>query len=31
MLNAHSEEAEFEENEKLQNESSAMEGGVLDD
>ena len=31
MLNAHSEEAEFEENEKLQHESSGMEGGVLDD
>ena len=31
MLNAHSEEAEYEENERLKQESSGMEGGVLDD
>jgi hypothetical protein len=31
MLNAHSEEAEYEENERLKQETSGMEGGVLDD
>jgi hypothetical protein len=31
MLNAHSEEAEFEDNGKIQHESGALEGGVLDD
>jgi hypothetical protein len=31
MLNEHSAEGEFEDNGKIQHESGALEGGVLDD